>query len=56
MYVPMYVNVHSTLNQGTKYQGQTVLALNVCYILNQNYRVWGHSLLCILGFGSDQKT
>jgi len=37
MYKCIYVNVHSTVNQGTRYQGQTVLMLNVGYILNQNY-------------------
>jgi len=35
----IYVNVHSTLNRGTRYQGQLVLLLNVGYILNQNDRV-----------------
>jgi hypothetical protein len=35
----IYVNVHSTLSRGTRYQGQIVLVLNVGYILNQNYMV-----------------
>jgi len=39
MHKYIYVNVHSTLNQGTSYQGQIVLLLNVGYILNQNYSV-----------------
>jgi len=38
-YICIYVNVHSTLNLGTRFQGQIVLLLNVGYILNQNYRV-----------------
>ena len=51
----IYINVHSTLNWGTSYQGQIILVLIVGHIYYQNYMVWGHSVLFILGFGCDQK-
>ena len=51
----IHVNVHSTTNRGTRYQGPIILVLNVGYILNKNYRVWGHRMLYILRFGCDQK-
>ena len=39
MHKYIYVNGHSTLNCGRRFQGPIVLLCNVGYILNQNYRV-----------------